>query len=140
VAGREDLQRDPRFATGADRLANAPQLASALATIFAARAAADWEQLLVPEGVACVHVNQGPFSEFTISDPTMVENGFTTEVEHPLFGRHHRHGPIVTLSDTPGSPGPGPLVGQHTRQILGELGYSNEEVDELRRRDIVSWP
>jgi crotonobetainyl-CoA:carnitine CoA-transferase CaiB-like acyl-CoA transferase len=95
---------------------------------------------LVPHDVACVEVSDGPFSEFTINDPTMVDNGFTAEVDHPMFGRHRRHGPIVTLSETPGSVGPGCLVGQHTRQILGELGYTEDQMADLRQRGIVGWP
>jgi crotonobetainyl-CoA:carnitine CoA-transferase CaiB-like acyl-CoA transferase len=70
----------------------------------------------------------------------MVENGFTVDVEHPLFGSHRRHGPIATLSETPGRPGPGCLVGQHTRAILAELGYSDDQIADLGDRKIVGWP
>ncbi len=140
VTASDALSGDPRFATGADRVANGPALASELAAVFVSRTAAEWERLLVPHDVACVEVSDGPFSEFTINDPTMVDNGFTAEVDHPMFGRRRRHGPIVTLSETPGSVGPGCLVGQHTRQILGELGYTEDQMADLRQRGIVGWP
>ena len=131
VTGADVLGDDPRFATPADRAGHGPELAAALAAIFSSRPAADWEARLVPQDVACVEVSRGPFSEFTINDPTMVDNGFVAEVEHPLFGRHHRHGPIVTMASTPGTPGPGCLVGQHTRRILSELGYTDDQMAEL---------
>jgi crotonobetainyl-CoA:carnitine CoA-transferase CaiB-like acyl-CoA transferase len=140
VTGTDVLGADPRFTTAAGRATHGPELAAALAAVFSSRPAADWEARLVPHDVACVEVSQGPFSEFTINDPTMVDNGFVAEVEHPLFGRHRRHGPIVTMTSTPGKPGPGCLVGQHTRLILGELGYTNDQMAELRDRHIVAWP
>jgi crotonobetainyl-CoA:carnitine CoA-transferase CaiB-like acyl-CoA transferase len=140
VTGTDLLADDPRFATAGDRASNASELAFSLASIFASRTAAEWERVLVPYDVACVEVNQGPFSEFTINDATMVDNGFTVEVEHPMFGRHRRHGPIVTMSETPGVAGPGCLVGQHTRRILDELGYTDEQMTDLRQRGIVGWP
>jgi crotonobetainyl-CoA:carnitine CoA-transferase CaiB-like acyl-CoA transferase len=140
ATGGASLGDGPRFATREARGAHGDELAAELAAVFALRTAAEWEALLLPSDVACVEVSTRPFSEFTISSDTVRANGFTSSVEHPLFGRHDRHGPIVTLSDTPGQPGPGCLVGQHTRQILAELGYSAEQVSDLRQRDIVAWP
>jgi crotonobetainyl-CoA:carnitine CoA-transferase CaiB-like acyl-CoA transferase len=140
ASGADRFGADPRFAAPEARATNAAELATELSALFAARTAAEWEQLLVAYDVACVEVSEGPFSEFTTSSPTMVDNGFTAEVEHPMFGRHHRHGPIVTLSETPGGAGPGCLVGQHTRAILGELGYTEEQMDELREHRVVAWP
>jgi crotonobetainyl-CoA:carnitine CoA-transferase CaiB-like acyl-CoA transferase len=139
VAG-VDLGSDARFATLEARAANASALADALVDILAARPAREWEQVLLPHDVACVEVSQTSLSDFSIGSPTAVENGFTEEVTHPLFGTHRRHGPIVTLSETPGVVGPGCLVGQHTRKILGELGYSDDEMSALRDKGVVGWP
>jgi crotonobetainyl-CoA:carnitine CoA-transferase CaiB-like acyl-CoA transferase len=134
------LRDDPRFGTAAGREEHAGDLATAMGAVLAERDAGEWEQLLLPHDVACVEVSTKPLSDFTIEDAGMLENGFTVEVEHPLFGSHRRHGPIVTLSDTPGRPGPGCLVGQHTRNILAELGYSEDQIADLRDRQIVGWP
>jgi crotonobetainyl-CoA:carnitine CoA-transferase CaiB-like acyl-CoA transferase len=139
-ASGTDLAADPRFATADDRRDNAVALAEALTAALAGRSAVAWEDLLVPLDVACVEVSQTSLSTFSISSPTVVENGFTDEVTHPMFGAHRRHGPIVTLSETPGVVGPGCLVGQHTRQILGELGYSDEDMSALRDKGVVAWP
>ena len=94
------LGDDPRFATPADRVAHDGELANIIAAVFALRTAGEWEAMLLADDVTCVEVSQGAFSEFTISSPTVRENGFVAEVTHPLFGAHLRHGPVVTLSAT----------------------------------------
>jgi len=64
-----------------------------------------------------------------------------TEYEHPLLGRVRQFGNLITFSDTPGNPGsPAPMLGQHTREILAELGYDETAIDGFRARGIVSWP
>jgi crotonobetainyl-CoA:carnitine CoA-transferase CaiB-like acyl-CoA transferase len=134
------LGGDPRFASSADRAANDADLAAAIGAVLASRPASEWEMTLAAAGVTCVEVSQVPFSEFTISSATMRENGFVAEVSHPLFGSHLRHGPVATLSATPGSPRPGCLVGQHTSAILTEIGYTDDEIRSMDSRGIVHCP
>jgi crotonobetainyl-CoA:carnitine CoA-transferase CaiB-like acyl-CoA transferase len=137
--GAVDLSTDPRFASPESRRQHDTALAEAIAATVATRSAADWEATFAMHDVALVEVNQGPFSEFTIGSGVMRENGFVAEVTHPLFGTHLRHGPIATFSATPGTARPACLVGQHTRSILRELGYTDAEADALRQRGIVGW-
>jgi crotonobetainyl-CoA:carnitine CoA-transferase CaiB-like acyl-CoA transferase len=134
-----DLAGDRRFGSADARQQQADALAEVLGEAFLQKTAAEWEAALLPRGVACVEVRKSGFSEFTISDPIITENGFTQEVTHTLFGTHHRHGPIVTLSDNPGVVGPGCLVGEQTKAILGELGYTDEQLADLKARNIISW-
>ena len=131
---------DLRFADAESRRANDMALAGVLTTVFATRAAAEWESILTRHDVAGVEVSQQSLSEFTISSPSVIENGFVADVEHPRFGPHRRHGPMVTLSRTPGAVGPGSLLGQHTRKVLAELGYSEADMTSLRAKGIVNWP
>jgi crotonobetainyl-CoA:carnitine CoA-transferase CaiB-like acyl-CoA transferase len=140
VGAPGSLGDDARFATAADRGEHAAELSAAIGAVLAERDAAEWERLLLPHDVACVEVSTKPLSEFTIDHAVMIENGFTAAVQHPLFGSHRRHGPIVTLSETPGRPGPACLVGEHTRTILSELGYSDDQIGDLHDRRIVGWP
>jgi crotonobetainyl-CoA:carnitine CoA-transferase CaiB-like acyl-CoA transferase len=138
--GSSNLSADPRFITAADRIANDAALADRLTVLFAERSADEWEQLLTPLDVACVAVSEQSFAQFTIDSPSMAENGFVGEVEHPHFGRHRRHGGIVSFSESALTLGPGNLCGQHTRSIMAELGYSDAEIADLRARNIIGWP
>ena len=68
----------------------------------------------------------------------MRANGFALEAEHPVFGSYLRWGPTVTLAQTPGRYGPGVLGGEQTDAILAELGYSADEIADLRSDGIVT--
>ena len=137
LAGALGLPDDERFAGPEQRLAHDAPLAEVIGSVLATRSAADWEATLAAQDVTCVEVSTGSFSEFIMSSPAVLENGFTAPVVHPLFGAHRRHGPVATLSVTPGAPGPGCLVGEHTRAILAELGYDESQVADLEARGIV---
>jgi len=134
-----DLAADHRFATARDRERHPDALADALTGVFAKATAGDWEREALAEDVACVAVSADPLSLVMMRHPAVVENGFTAEVEHPYFGRHVRHGPLVTMT-APALLRPGCMVGQHTRTVLAEIGYGEAEIEDLRRRGIVAWP
>jgi crotonobetainyl-CoA:carnitine CoA-transferase CaiB-like acyl-CoA transferase len=134
-----DISADDRFATPEQRVEHDAALAEAIGAVLATRGAAEWETAFAAHDVALAEVNQGSFSEFTISSDVVRDNGFVAEVTHPLFGRHLRHAPIVTFSETPGEARPACLVGQHTRAILRELGYGDDAALALRERGIVGW-
>jgi hypothetical protein len=74
---------------------------------------------------------------FWDSDPHVLANGFAREVEHPRWGPHWRHGPLVTFSDTPERLGAGVLASQHTNQLLRKLGYTMKEIIALRAAGAV---
>jgi len=140
TAGQLDLAADGRFDDPTSRKRHDAALAEVIAGVLARASAGSWERLFARHDIACAEVNRHELSEFSVTSQCMTENGFVTEVEHPLFGRHRRHGVISTLTRTPGVTGPAPLLGQQTRQVLAELGYSAEEMDALRARGVVDWP
>jgi crotonobetainyl-CoA:carnitine CoA-transferase CaiB-like acyl-CoA transferase len=132
------LAVDARFATPADRERNAAPLAETLAALFLEASAETWEREALAEDVACVEVSKDPLAVVMIRHPALVENGFTAEVEHPFFGRHVRHGPLVSM-EAPASMRPGCLLGQHTRAILAEIGYSETQIEDLKARGVITW-
>jgi crotonobetainyl-CoA:carnitine CoA-transferase CaiB-like acyl-CoA transferase len=132
-----EIGEDPRFLSPQDRTAHDSELAQVIGAVLSGRPASDWETTLNAQDVTCVEVSQGPFSEFTISSDTVRDNEFVAEVRHPLFGVHLRHGPVARLSATPGSPRPACLVGQHTRSVLLELGYTDDQIADLHTRGVV---
>ncbi len=135
--GLDDLLSDSRFSTEAARLENDDALAERLQEVFATRNPAEWEQLLIAEDVACVEVEESGMFNFYSQDPHVAENDFIRPAESLRIGSYWRYGPVVNLSRTPSRVGSGPLRGQHTRSILGELGYSEAEVDDLYEKQVV---
>ena len=139
--GRSDLIGDPRFAPAA-RMSHDEELIEQLAAVFATRTAAEWEQLLTAEDVACVRVsNSDDSEEFYLDHPQSLENGFAvyTESDSPRFGGYMRPGGIVHMSETPGRYRSAPYPGQHTQMVMREMGYGEEEIEAYKERSIVHW-
>ncbi|MFE5028231.1 CaiB/BaiF CoA transferase family protein [Streptomyces sp. NPDC056656] len=134
--GRGDLLADPRYATNADRVRNRNDLVPELERTFAARPAAHWVPLLDASDVPCSPVNR---LEEVFEDSQVVNNDMRLVLDHPV------HGEIVTvnnpihLSRTPARPwGYPPAVGEHSDEVLTELGYDAEAIRVLREAGAVT--
>ena len=136
---RPDLLDDARFVTREARETNDDALADELAPLFATEEAVHWEGLLTAVDVACVKAEDRGMYYFFNDDPHVRENGLLTEVEAPRFGEFWRYSPVVSFSETSGRAGPGPLKGQQTRPILRELGYTDDQILDLKERKVVDW-
>ena len=138
AAGRPDLATDPRFCDRGARVAHEAELATVLADLFATRNADEWERLLTAVEVACVRADAELPGSFWYRSEHARENGFIVEVDHPIWGRILRHGPLSIFSDTPAVAGPQALAGQHTQPILEELGYEPAAIESLVTRRVVA--
>ena len=136
---RLDLRDDPRFATREAREKHDDALIDDLSGVFASEDPLYWEELLSTADVACVKAEDRGMYFFFNEDPHVRENGLLTQVEAPRYGKFWRYSPVVSFSETSGQAGPGPLKGEHTRPILRELGYTDEQVHDLKRRKVVDW-
>ena len=136
---RTDLRDDPRFAIPEARERHDDELAEELARVFATQDPMHWEELLTSADVACVKAEDRGMYHFFNEDSHVREIGLLTQVDAPRFGEFWRYNPVVDFSETSGSAGPGPLKGQHTRPILAELGYTDDQIDDFRQRKIVDW-
>jgi crotonobetainyl-CoA:carnitine CoA-transferase CaiB-like acyl-CoA transferase len=94
-----------------------------------------WLDLLVDADVPCAPIidrPQVPFDEHVLANEMMVT------VEHPVVGRTHIVGTPVRLSETPSVPlTPAPTLGQHSDEILHELGYGDDRIAELRTSEVI---
>jgi crotonobetainyl-CoA:carnitine CoA-transferase CaiB-like acyl-CoA transferase len=136
---RSDLMDDPRFADSRSRETNDDALVAELAPIFASQRPEHWETTLSAADVGCVKVEDRGMFHFFDEDQHVRENGFTTEAEHPRHGKFWRHSTVLNFSETPGKIGGGILRGQHTKPILHELGYTDDQIDELRAKGVLDW-
>jgi crotonobetainyl-CoA:carnitine CoA-transferase CaiB-like acyl-CoA transferase len=132
-----ELAANSRFASPDARAEHDADLTEAVTTLLAGRPAADWESEFVRRGLGGVAVFEGSIGDFSITDPAIISAGLTVEVESPRFGSYPRHGAPVTLSDSSAHLGPAPELGEQSEIILGELGYSNDEIAAFAKAKVV---
>src|SRR6266705_1045760 len=133
--GTETLLDDARFKTAPDRSKNRTALAAELDKAFVAKSSAEWVELLNAKGVPC-----GPIFNIkeTFENEQVQHLGLATTVKHRELGEMRIQRPPVTLSRTPSSVRTAaPDIGEHTEEILGELGFSQADIDTLRRDKVV---
>ncbi len=131
----ETLRERPEFATNALRAENRATINAEIEARTMRETSAHWIRLLNEAGVPCslvMHLDQ------VFADPQVVDQHAVVTVEHP------GHGPVSMLGSAlhvDGTPlpvrRPAPALGEHTVELLAELGYSTSEIDQLRERGVV---
>ena len=129
------METDPRFATNTARLANHLAFKARVEAVLGTGSAKEWVARLEAAGIAA-----GPIYEFheVFEDPQVRHLGLVAEVEQPGAGK-------VKMLTFPGRASatppridrPAPLLGQHTAEVLGELGLSREEIDRLAAAGVI---
>jgi len=141
VLGRPELTDDPRFATAEGRDEHREGLAKLLEDSFAGQPAVNWRRVLDGAGVPAEISVDTWDGETILFDDDLVRAGLVTEYEHPLLGRVRQFGNLITFSDTPGCQTRAtPMLGQHTREILAELGVGDAAADDYHAKGVVTWP
>lgn len=135
LLGVEELADDPRFATNPKRVENREELISILSKIFLTKRGDEWLKKLCDAEIPNAPVNT---LDRIVSDPQVLHRRMLIELDHLKAGRIKVTGIPIKLSETPGKiMSPPPLLGQHTEKILRELGYSDEDIKELREEEAV---
>lgn len=131
VLGAPELNDDPRFASNAERIVNREALEDVLSVILRTRSTAEWLEALETSGIPA-----GPVLSIDEmhNDPQTLARDMVPEVAHPVAGAVRTLGSPVKFSETPGGvQRAAPVLGQHTREVLLEAGYSQAEVEDMIR-------
>jgi crotonobetainyl-CoA:carnitine CoA-transferase CaiB-like acyl-CoA transferase len=124
-----ELADDPRFRSGADRMAHLSELEADLTRRFRQKPAKYWLAVLEEKGVPC-----GPVYDMLqgLADPQTLAREMVVEVEHSTLGPVKTLGLPVKFSATPGKVRKGaPRYGEHTREVLREYGFDDGEIERF---------
>ena len=137
LAEEHDLAGDALFATAEGRQAADEALVKILTDVFARRTSAEWEALLTAADVGCAEVNTTN-PERVLMEELGRAHGYVTDVTHPLYEDHPRLAALVRFSRSSTTAGPSCLAGQHTDDLLREIGRTDEDIAGLRARGVVA--
>lgn len=135
VMGIEHLEHDHRFESMAKRMEHSEELIAILDGIFVTRTTAEWKQR--DQEVELVWQVVNSFAE-AAADPQVSENEYVMDFDHPTAGWIKMVGFPVQLSKTPGKiTAAAPELGQHTEEIMQELGYTWDEIVRLKDERVI---
>ena len=133
--GAADLLDNPLFKEEEERRKNRDPLNARFIAIMKTRPSAEWIEILNRAGVPCGPINS---IDQVFADPQVQQLGIAQKVEHPRLGMQTLVGQAMTLSRTPSKLRTAtPEHGEHSEQILRELGYDEAGIKRLRERQIV---
>jgi formyl-CoA transferase len=135
AAERQDLATHPDYASRDQRIANYKALWTELGTTFATRPRTEWAQRLEAQDVPYAPVLN---VDEVLVDPQVQHLGAVYQVRHPVEGEVFGvYPPLRYDGSRPDRMRPPPTLGEHSDEVLGELGFSAAEIDELRARKVV---
>jgi crotonobetainyl-CoA:carnitine CoA-transferase CaiB-like acyl-CoA transferase len=129
TVGREDLVENPYFLTNADRVENREKLIPVLGAILKGKSHADWLREMEANGVPCARISN---LQDLIDSEQVARNGMVQTISHPTLGAITVVGNPLHLRATPArSHRYAPSLGEHSKEILEELGYTSKDIDQL---------
>jgi crotonobetainyl-CoA:carnitine CoA-transferase CaiB-like acyl-CoA transferase len=135
VLRRDDLLQDRRFGSNMERVKHRHILVPILQEAIQQYPTAQLHAMLDKAGVPCAPVNT---LDKVVTDPQTLAREMVVDIPHPLIPELKLLGLPIKLSDSPGDVRrPPPLKGQHTEEVLADLGYSAAEISAFRQRQVI---
>jgi formyl-CoA transferase len=132
--GREDLIGDARYETQAARWERKAEVDALVEAWTMQRTKHEVMTILGEAGVPCGAVLD---TGEVLTDPHLKARDMIVEVDHPVRGRFFTVGNPIKLSASKTTITPSPLLGQHRREVLSELGYSEDQIAALEKDGAV---
>jgi len=134
VIGKDDWITNPDYATPNARLSRLPEVFATIEAWTVTKTKFEAMDLLNQHDIPC-----GPIlSMKEIADePSLRATGTIVEVDHPTRGKYLTVGNPIKMSDSPSDVKRSPLLGEHTDEVLAELGYSKAEIAALRTGKVI---
>ncbi len=135
AVGKEEWLDDPLCRTNKERVENRKVVVDMVADLIKARTSEEWLKIFAEAGVPC-----GPIYSLSevFSDPQVLHREMLVRVPHPRAGEVALTGIPIKMSETPGAVrSHPPLLGEHTEEVLADLGYSPEDIKALREKGAI---
>lgn len=134
VVGKPEWLKDPRYETNSKRNDHVEELEQEIEEVFSEHSSEHWLELLEASGIP-----SGPIYSYdqSLADPHVNFREMIQQFDHPIAGTVKTLGFPAKFSETPGQINkPAPTLGQHNVEVLQELGFSGEEIEELRDKEV----
>ncbi len=134
VIGREEWLTDPSYATPKARLSHLMEIFGIIEQWTMAKTKFEAMEILNGYDIPC-----GPILSMKeiAEEPSLRKTGTVVEVDHPKRGKYLTVGNPIKLSDSPSEVRRSPLLGEHTDEVMAELGYTHEQIDALRSERVI---
>jgi formyl-CoA transferase len=133
-----DLAADPQFATNAARVANFSETVRLVQEKVAARPVAHWLAALAEAGVPCAPIQT---LDQALAHPQLTSRRLVLETRHPVLGNMPQMGFPVAFDGAPrGGTRPPPLHGEHSAEILREIGYDDTTIADMAAQGVIRVP
>jgi crotonobetainyl-CoA:carnitine CoA-transferase CaiB-like acyl-CoA transferase len=133
--GHPEWREDPRFRTNTERMENREVLVAMMSEIVSTRTRAEWIAILDEAGVPV-----GPVHTIgeALTHPQTLARGMVVDLEHPQAGPTRALGCPIHFSKSPTRiDRPAPMLGEHSRELLREYGYSDADIDGFVEAGVI---